>query len=365
MKILFAGLKYDYGLVTRGPSLESITFVPAIQTVADSAFIFWFEENGFPNNIDQLQDNLVKYAEKVNPDLIFFLLMDNEINVQTLKTLSQKYLTLNWFCDDTWRFENFSKNVSPYLSFVVTNDKFSLNKYKKIGCKPLLSQWGTIDYNEDIELDNVTYKYDISFVGSINPARKWVVEELKKNGLIVHCFGAGWDNGRVDVETMKNIFYTSKINLNLSNSVPNTLDFLKHIIYNLMLAPFNFFNVSFKQYLKNGNTYFQAFKFFFWGSKTSEQIKARNFEIPGYGGFQVTQYALELEDYYSIGDEIAIFTNPKDLVTICRFYLENEEIRKNICKKAHRRTKKYNYVSILRNLTNDIKEIISYESSKN
>ena len=43
--------------------------------------------------------------------------------------------------------------------------------------------------------------------------------------------------------------------------------------------------------------------------KTSEQIKARNFEIPGFGGFQLSQYSLGLEDFYDIDRVYSKATN--------------------------------------------------------
>jgi spore maturation protein CgeB len=350
MKILFAGLRYDYGVLGRGPSLESKTFVPAIREVADTSSVFWFEENGFPNDLEFLQENLIKHADDFNPDLIFFLLMDSEISMTTLEYLTKRYITLNWFCDDTWRFNSFSKRVAPFLSYLVTNDKFSLNKYIEIGCKPILSQWATLDYNEQLDFNNISYQYDISFVGSKNPAREWIIEELKRQGLMVHCFGSGWDNGRVGFEEMKQIFYITKINLNLSNSVPTNIGFLKYSVINLLKAFIMIFKSRFIKYLKNIYIHLKSIKFFFYASKTAEQVKARNFEIAGWGGFQLTQYALELEDYYEIGKEIAIFTSPNELIAQCRFYLENEEIRKTMCKKGHERTKEYNYVDRLRML---------------
>ncbi|GAH96354.1 unnamed protein product, partial [marine sediment metagenome] len=45
---------------------------------------------------------------------------------------------------------------------------------------------------------------------------------------------------------------------------------------------------------------------FMRSKKRIEQIKARNFEIPALGGFQLTNYCLSLEDYFEIGKEIVM-----------------------------------------------------------
>lgn len=357
MKVLFAGLKYDYGIPERGVSLESKTIIPGIIKVADEYNIFWLEDNGFPNNLDLLQKNLINYANEVEPNVVFFGLMKDEIYKDTLKYLKSKYIVTNWFCDDTWRFDDFSSEIAPFLTIAITNDKFSLKKYEKIGCKALLTQWATIDYEEDKDLQNIDYKYDISFVGSKNPTRAWIVEELRKNNLIVHCFGAGWENGRVTFEEMKNIFYKSKINLNLSNSVSTNIEFLKYAIINLFRATIKVSGVTFKQYLRNGNLYYQSIKFFFFGNKTREQVKARNFEIPGWAGFQISQYALELEDYYEIGRELAVFNSPDELIKQCYYYLDNEDLRKKICQNGHKRTKEYTYIDRLGKILEGLKQI--------
>lgn len=358
MKILFAGLKYDYGIPTRGESLESKTFVPALKALASEFETFWFEENGFPSNTETLQKSLIAYADKIRPDLIFFVLMKDEITTDTLSYLRQSYVTTNWFCDDTWRFNQFTKNIAPFLKLPITNDKFSISEYKKIGCEHvMLSQWATVDYDANLDLNNVDYKYDISFVGSKNPTREWVISELRKQNLNVHCFGAGWDLGRVSFNEMKEIFYTSKVNLNLSNSVPRSLSFLKFVLIKFLRSVFDF-SEGFNAYLKRIKTNLQYIKFYFTGTKTAEQVKARNFEISGWGGFQLSQYALELEDYYTIGREIAIFTNIQELVTQCKFYLNNELFRKEICSNGHKRTGDHTYQNRMHGVILEVQKTI-------
>ena len=224
MNILFVALKYDYGKIERGESLEKRAFLPAIILNSTKVETFWLEENGYPNDIDGLQEKLIQFSNKCNPRLIFFILMNNEIKKNTITSLSLKFKTLNWFCDDQWRFENFTKNIAPNFSLSVTVDKYSIPKYKSLNCKVILSQWGTFYYNSNLKFEK-KYLYDISFVGSKNINREWVVYELKKRGIDVKCFGSGWTNGKITFEEMSNIFFQSKINLNLSNSISHDYRF--------------------------------------------------------------------------------------------------------------------------------------------
>jgi spore maturation protein CgeB len=346
MKVLFAGLKYDYGIISRGESLESKAFVPALSNSSTNLFTFWLEENGFPDEINSLQRRLIDYAEQVKPDVVFFILMKDEISIDTLSYLSKKYITINWFCDDTWRFEDFTKKILPYLSFAITTEKYALNEYKKNGYNNvILSQWATIDYDKSLKPNNVVYKYDVSFIGGKNPTRSWIVDQLKNNNISVNCFGSGWENGRVSYDEMKDIFYHSKINLNLSNSTSTELLFFRYILKNIFSSFFQIFNKTMKQYLSDFKRSIIDLRIYFSSKKTSEQMKARNFEIPGFGGFQLSQYSLGIEDYYEVGKEIAIYSNVQELIKQCRYYLENDEFRKNICLKGYLRTKEHTYIN--------------------
>ena len=104
-KVLFACLKYDYGRKERGISIERKAMLPAFWENKCEVVEFWLEENGFPDNLDLLQTNLIKAAENSNPDLIFFVLMNYEIKLDTLDYLKKRYTIINWFCDDQWRFD--------------------------------------------------------------------------------------------------------------------------------------------------------------------------------------------------------------------------------------------------------------------
>ena len=62
-------------------------------------------------------------------------------------------------------------------------------------------------------------------------------------------------------------------------------------------------------------------------------VKARFFEINACGGFQMAFYAEGLETEYEIGKEIAIFNNIDELIRRVKYYLSNEEDRKNIARR--------------------------------
>jgi spore maturation protein CgeB len=311
MKIAPVFLRYDYGIKSRGESLEYKGFYPALRQIADKLYPFWYDE--YLDKKDELKKRVIKFIDGVNPDIVFFILMKDEISFETLDYLRGKYVTVNWFCDDQWRFENFTKYYTPHFSYAITTDKFSLSKYRDIGYKDvILSQWASFGFKKNVDFEAIQYRYDISFVGGISEYRKWLIKELKKNGINVECFGYGWNTGKVSFDEMIEIFKTSKINLNISNSASYDIRYIFSSI--------------------------KALKEFVKAKKRIEQIKARNFEIPAFGGFQLTNYAPSLEDYLEIGKEVAVYTSINDLVLQINYYLSNEEKREKIMINSYKRT---------------------------
>ena len=349
MKIVTVLPKYDYNQKERGESSDKKFFYLALKNLGHQVVPFWVEENGVPDDLDILQENLLAFAEKEKPDIVFFVLFEYEIKPETLAILTKRCTTLNWFCDDYWRFDSFTRHFAPKFSYSVTVDKYSLGRFKKIGYKNVIfSQWGAFDYADNVDLRETKFKYDISFVGGRNPAREWIVSELRNSGYKVECFGAWWENGRVSYDQMKEIFLSSKINLNLSNSVPWDLRFF---LYNVRKMISSLLSLKFTKARKS----LGAIKFVVTGDKRAESIKARNFEIPGCGGFQLTNYALALEDYYDIGKEVAVFANLDDLKLQIEYYLANEEQRNRIRDAGYMRTREYTYEKRLEQVFDEIK----------
>ena len=329
MKIIIVDLEYDYGQITRGKNnIGQLGFKASFENLGHEVFPFYYDAF-IEGQSAKLQTELIAYAEKVNPDLIFFCLFRDQFSFETLDVLKSKYITLNWFGDDTWRFDNFTKDYALHFGFCVTTDKFSIPKYKALGVENVIhAQWAAIDDKREIK--PLPYKYDISFVGGFNLYRSWFIKELEKAGLKVHCFGHGWKNGALSNDEMINTFTTSKINLNLSDSA--SFD-LRYLLSNIKSLPHTLHT-----------------------KKHASQIKARNFEINYYAGFQLADYVPGLEDYYIIGKEICCYSTLEDAITQCRYYLENDQIREEIRDQGMKKARSnYTYQSQIKNLLDQLK----------
>jgi spore maturation protein CgeB len=304
-------LQWDYGQQARGESLEKACFFPALSASVERLEVLWYD--ALLNDREALQRALQELVDRVRPDLVFFLPLAEEFSPDFLRELSRQTPTFSWFGDDQWRFDSYSARYAPCFSHVSTTDPWSVKKYGAIGIQPILTQWAAQPLAGGVSLPagDEPYRYDVSFVGGANRYRRWFVRHLASHGVRVACFGAGWDNGRVDFAEMLEIFRTSRINLNISNSVNPDVRFIVGGLRNLV------------SYLRS--------------PKRVEQIKARNFEIPLAGGFQLSNYVPGLERYLRIGEEVAIYSTPDDCISQVQYYLEEVQEREQIARSGSRR----------------------------
>ena len=326
-KILYIAFKYEYGIEKNGEALNKKAFHNNFIELGYEVEGVFFEDYSKKD----LQKAIIDKAKEFQPDIIFFILQKDQIEIETLKELRKNsFFIVNWFGDDQWRFDNFSKNYALYFDVVITTDKFSVDKYKNIGQKNVIrSQWASLD--SDIEYKNIKYKYDVSFIGGINPFRKWFVEQLEKKGIKVACFGSGWKNGRVTYEEMEQIFVTSKINLNISNSTQYDIRYLlsnpRHILSTIR------------------------------GIKNRSQTKARIFEIPVQGGFELTEYVPSLEDYFDVGKEIVCYKDIDECELLIRYYLKHDDEREKIKIKGIKKARlNHTYKHRIKNFLKEIEE---------
>ncbi|MGJ0334206.1 glycosyltransferase [Aliarcobacter cryaerophilus] len=315
MKILYVDLQYDYGIKARGRNIIGLDgFKKSFEELHHEVVMFYYDE--YLQNTKPMQQKLKDFADHIKPDLIFFSLFQNQFELETLDYLKTKYLTINWFGDDQWRFDNFTYKYANHFTYCITTDKFSIEKYKSLGQNNIIySQWAAIDNHQIQQFEG--YKYDVSFVGGFHPYRKWFIDTLKKRGIKIEAFGNGWKNGPLSAEDMNKLFISSKINLNISNSVSYDIRYM-------LSNPKNFLRTIKSMFTKT--------------SKNQSQTKARNFEIPYFGGFQLTDYVPTIENYFDIGREVVCYNNVDEAELLIKYYLQNEEEREMIKKLGHEKS---------------------------
>ena len=316
MRILYVALAHEYGRPELGPSFEEMNFRSALQGMGHELHAFDFRARLDAVGEDAMGRELVGLAADVDPDLAFFFLFEDEIEPATIRAVGRagSCPTMNWFADDHWRFESFTRRYAPAFDWSVTTDRDALPKYRALGCETaILSQWGVNRYAYGRTADAL--EHEVTFVGLPHGDRRATIERLRRAGHDVQCWGEGWPNGRIDHAGMVRLFGASAINLNLSNSsaLPRTLRFRLGA-------------------LARGR----------WTDARQTrarpaQIKGRTFEVPGSGGFLLTEAAPRLEEYFVPGREVGVFSDADDLVEQVDRWLGDPEGRKEVAEAGYRR----------------------------
>jgi len=331
MKILYIALRYDYGKVERGFSFEHYNFYDSLVKMENGKHnIVYFCIDDVYRDVGMagMNKKLLDAVATEKPDLCFFFLFSDEIYPETIKKITDSGVTTyNWFADDHWRFNIFSKNYAPNFSWVSTTDSKAVNKYKKIGYQNVIhTQWACNHFM--YQPVKTGYLYDVSFVGQPHSDRRKIIGELEQAGVKVSCFGGGWPNGRVSQEKMIEIFSASKINLNLTKS-SGGIDIVS-------LAKIFLSKKNNQMRLNSPVRWFDYFESFL--GRRREQIKGRNFEIPGCGGMLLSGYADNISDYYVPNKEMVFFNDTKEMFQKVKYYLSHDQERGEIAQAGYERT---------------------------
>lgn len=66
-------------------------------------------------------------------------------------------------------------------------------------------------------------------------------------------------------------------------------------------------------------------------------LPLRIFDILGCGGFLMTNFQAELPEYFDIGTDLEAYSSMEELVEKCAYYLEHEDVRRQIAENGYRR----------------------------
>ena len=243
--------------------------------------------------------------------------------------------TVNWFADDHWRFESYSRYWAPAFHFVATTDTSAVEKYRRLGFQTVIpTQWGFNPFRyraQEVPCDGT-----VSFVGQVHSRRGDLVRRLESAGIRANCWGRGWSNGRLPFDEMVKLFSRSAINLNFSeSSVAIGCKQLAKVVLNRR-ADGSVQLHGLRRIKENAAT--------LW-SDHPRQIKGRVFEIPGAGGFLLTEVARDLDRYFVPGQEIVTFETPEEMVEKARYYLVHADERERIRAAGHvRAVRGHSYV---------------------
>jgi spore maturation protein CgeB len=293
LRILFAAPKYDYGDPRRGYGIEENYFLHCLLSMGHQ--VIRFDSVGISKRRGRrLAGKLLTEAiGREQPDIMFSVLFRDEFEPEGIASATAMLdgKTVNWFCDDHWRWDSYTAYWAPLFGWSATTTESAIPKYQGAGItRVILTQWGCNHYLfRPLPLE---HSVDVSFVGQPHGDRARIIEAIRKAGISVETWGFGWPKGKLSHVGMLRLYSQTKINLNLSNASRGRVD----------------------------------------------QIKGRDFEIPGCGGFLITKDTVELGKYFVPGQEVATYESTSDLIDKIRHYLAKERERDAIAAAGYART---------------------------
>ena len=298
MKLLYVGLRHDYGDPSRGDSFEHETFVPALRDFADNFIYFELDTMLRSHCYSGMNSALWEIVQNDRPDLLFCVLFENQLDRAVLRRISMetRTVTVNWFCDDHWRFESFSRHWAPCFNWVATTSREAFRSYQLLdGVRPILTQWAANPIPRPLVLPTMR---DVVFVGQRRPVRERYLNHLRDRGIQVDVYGHGWPAGRLPRAEIVDLMASSRIGLNFSESSSAS-----HRL-----------------------------------ARTRAQLKARPFELGACGTAIVSEDDPEIRYFYEAGREMLVFRSRRQLYSTIRRLLDNEDERATIAAAGYERS---------------------------
>lgn len=301
MKILCVFGEYNYGDPSRGQGYEYTNFIPALRRLGHEVVFFESLDRKRYTGFVDLNRAFLETVEREQPDVVICVLMHYEIWTETLRMISDNsdVFLINWSTDDSWKYEQFSRFVSPSFHLYATTDSAAILKSQREGSSNfVLTQWAANAEFLREPLRAVECRYKVSFVGSAYGGRARFMDELGRKGIHVECFGQGWQNGPVDAAEIPGIIRESVISLNLSDPGGR-----QSIL-----------------------------------GRRKRQIKARIFEVTGAGGFLITQSVDGIDRFFKPEEEIIVFDGIDEAAAKIKRFLSDYDDRDRIALAGYRRT---------------------------
>jgi len=244
--------------------------------------------------------NFVRAGRDLEPDLVFLYLRGGLLSDETISMVRKA-----WPCplvgmnlDDRvtfWNYNLFSSGDENYKAYAarfdlnLTNSLIASEWYRQYNLPFHYVAQGVYHPVGMVEPHLSSFRYPLSFLGSMKLDRAAIINQLQTYELQVETFGGGWPNAKW-VDNPNDIYRSSQINLGIGSATIN-------------LAT----------------------------------IKGRDFECPGVGGCYLTSYNWELASWWEIGKEILCYRNIEEAVEIISYYRRRPEECLRIGQAAFRR----------------------------
>lgn len=303
MKILLVVGRHAYGDPARGEGYEYANMLPALLALGHEIVHFESFDRTHYADFAQMNAAFLRAIERERPQIVLSVLMGCEMWTETLDLARSWGCTVvNWGTDDSWKYHQFSRYIAPHVDCYATTSIDASARARSDGlANVFLTQWGASDALLAPPRPARECVHAVSFVGAAYGNRRRWVHSLTRAGVQVACFGHGWPNGPIAASEVSRVLRDSVISLNFGDSG----------LHLRGLMPYR-----------------------------SRQIKARVFEVPGAGGFLLTESATDLDRYFNPGEEVVTFDSEQQLIEQVHHFLAHPEERDRIAVRAHERVRR-------------------------
>ena len=317
MKILFASWnstdKNDYPYQN---------WYQPLKDLSNEIIVFDPREVYFKYGKENMNNLFIDLIRKEKPDYVFLTMIHDEFLLETfekVKEVSPKTKLINFFSDDEWRFDNYSKYFSPLIDFCITSYEPTYKKARKLRLNNFYLMPFSCNTNIFKKLKEEKI-YDIGFIGQPTPERARVLSKLIENGVKVNIWGKGWEN-TPEFQKIKGNYH------GIAEDINKTTNQIK-IMLNFIMDD----------------------------RDEKIQIKGRITHVAGSGTFQIITDNTETKSMFLEDKEVAYFKNQEDLENEIKYYLSNEKEREEIAARAHKKIlNEYTWDKMFNNFFKNIK----------
>jgi hypothetical protein len=294
-------------------------------------------------------------------DLIFCILYDDFLLVETARRLRDLNVPMiNYHVDMAFQWYRVIR-TAPYFDVLavaqLTNAEHLRPYNANIEWMPMAAN-PTFYFRKSAPA--VTYEHGISFVGSFNPFRRALLAECVQKGLKPVVFGRGWQSGSPSpylftwgpYKILHDVRYYARARWKAEG-----IESVFGPIRRKCARRFSFHELEGADLrgpcddmslptIFNQSHVNLGFSDTGWHSEQQVrrsfnlQCRLRDFEVPMSGGLYVVQEAPDHEQYYKIGEEIVVWSDPEEFVDKVLFYSRNEQASARIREAGQKRALK-------------------------
>lgn len=250
--------------------------------------------------------------------------------------------TMNWYCNASYQL-HLVADIAPAYDWCLVPESYRIEDYRALGANPVYFQEAANpDVYHPYELER---DVDVSFVGACYGNRPHHIKALVDAGIQVRAYGPGWRDPAIvrQVHSMGDVLKVV--------SSPKSWKRLAARLYRRIAAPSRVMPVlprevcgpmlSDEEMVRMYSRSKISLGFATVDAKSVDkpikQIRLRDFEAPMSGAFYLVEHQREIEDFFRVGVEIETFSDERELVEKCRYYLAHEDERERIREAGYRR----------------------------